>query len=203
MIKAVIFDVGGVLIRTENYSFRRNLEAQLGLSPWESEELVFNSEVGQAAQRGEVTDEALWQWVGQRLKLNKAGLAEFRQTFWAGDVLDMALVDYVRSLRPGYQTAIISNATDALLTNVTDLYPMADAFGLIVGSAYEKTMKPKPDIYLRTLERLGRRPEEAIFIDDSPPNITAAHALGMHAVHFQMPIDLPAELATYGVVRGA
>ncbi|MFZ1772004.1 MAG: hypothetical protein WAU00_22525, partial [Caldilinea sp.] len=63
MIKAVIFDVGGVLVRTEDPAPRRRLEEQLGLQPGEAEYLVYNSEMGQQAQRGELAAAELWGWL--------------------------------------------------------------------------------------------------------------------------------------------
>lgn len=199
MIKAVIFDIGGVIVRTEDHSSRRQWEKKLGLTEWESETIVFNSEMGTKAQSGEITDEELWQWVGQRLKLNGSTLAEFRAGFWAGDVLDSGLVDFIRTLRPKYQTAVISNATDNLQNALTNQFKIADAFDLIVGSATEKVMKPDPRIYQRTLERLGRQPNEAVFIDDFAHNIQAAEELGMAAIHFRPGTDVPAGLADLGV----
>jgi glucose-1-phosphatase len=199
MIKAIIFDIGGVLIRTPDRSSRRRWEEKLGLAEWESEEIVFSGEMGTLAQSGAVTDVALWQWVGQRLKLTDAELAEFKRDFWAGDVLDTALVAYIRSLRPSYQTAVISNATDGLQQALTDTYPIADAFDLIVCSATEKVMKPDAEIYRRTLQQLGRRPEEAVFIDDNAANIATARDLGLHTVHFKPATNVPVELARLGV----
>ena len=132
MIKAVIFDVGGVLLRTPNRESRRKWERKLGLDEWETEVIVFGSEMGTKAQLGEISDEDLWRWVGQRLTLTPDELASFRHDFWAGDVLDEGLIAYIRSLRPRYQTAIISNATDALRRSLTVQYAIADAFDLIV-----------------------------------------------------------------------
>ena len=106
----------------------------------------------------------------------------------------------IRQLRTRYQTAIISNATDNLRQTLTINYPMADAFDLIVGSAYEKVMKPDPRIFERTLARLGRQPDESVFIDDFAHNIVGARAVGMQAIHFTPPIDLVAELAKLGVL---
>ncbi len=195
MIKAVIFDVGGVLIRTEDYNSRRNWERQLGLADWESEQIVFNSTMGQKAQEGAISDAELWAWVGERLSLGDQ-LDTFRAGFFGGDVLDNELVDFIRSLRPTYKTAIISNATDYLQTAVADI---ADAFDLIVGSAEEKVMKPAPEIYLRTLKRLGVEPQESVFIDDFAHNIAAAQALGMATIHYQPGTDVPAALAKLGI----
>ena len=199
MIRAVIFDVGGVLIRTADHSSRRNWEKELGLKEWEAEQIVFNSKIGTLAQSGNITEEELWTWVGQRLELAPARLQAFRQGFWAGDVLDTALIDFIRRLRPDYQTAIISNATNSLRITLAEKYPIADAFNLIVCSAEERIMKPDQRIYRLTLERLGRQPAEAVFIDDSAPNVAAARELGMHAIHFSGDVDLAAELAKLGV----
>lgn len=199
MIKAVIFDVGGVLIRTEARSSRANLEARLGLAAGASETLVFNGPMGIQAQSGAITSQALWASVQEELALDAEGLAAFRNEFFGGDRLDHGMVDLVRRLRKKYQTAIISNAMDDLLEVVTDRYPLADAFDLIVGSAYQKTMKPAPEIFLWTLAQLGREPQEAVFIDDFAHNIAGARAVGMAAIHYQPGIDLVAELAALGV----
>lgn len=198
-IQAVIFDVGGVLIRTEDRSQRAALERQYGLRPGEADELVFNSEAGLRAQQGAITTGELWRWVQERLGLDDQALRAFQRAFWAGDRLDEALVAFIRRLKPRYQTAIISNATDNLLEVVRERYPMADAFDVIVGSAYEGIMKPDPAIFRRTLERLGREPAEAVFIDDFPHNVAGARAVGMHAIHFTPGMDLPQALAALGV----
>lgn len=198
MIKAIIFDVGGVLIRTEDHSYRRRWEERLDLQPGEAEEIVFNSPMGQKAQRGEVSDEALWAWVGSRLALDDQ-LDAFRSDFWAGDVLDEALVKTIRSLRPDYQTAIISNATDALRESLTNQHGIADAFDLIVGSAEERTMKPAPVIFESTLAALGREPQECVFIDDFQHNVQAAEDLGMATIHYRPGTDVSAELRRLGV----
>ncbi|MGD2077879.1 MAG: HAD family phosphatase [Chloroflexota bacterium] len=199
MIKAVIFDVGGVLIRTPDRSSREAWERKLGLSEWESEEIVFNGEMGKKAQLGQISNDELWNWVGQRLALSESQLYKFRRDFWAGDRLDAELVTYIRSLRKYYQTAIISNATDALRGELDVIHSITDAFDLIVVSAEEKIMKPNPLIYQRTLERLGRSAQEAVFVDDSQENVMAAQDLGLVAVHFTSDMDVPSELAAVGV----
>lgn len=199
MIKAVIFDVGGVLIRTHDHAPRRRWEAELGLNEWESEELVFSGDIGTAAQLGALTEEELWRKIGRRLGLNQRRLAEFRDAFWSGDVLDDDLIDLIRQLNVHYQTAIISNATDALRRLLQEKHNVADAFDLIVCSAEEGIMKPDPDIYRLTLKRLGREPQEAVFVDDSPENVSAARQLGMHAIHYQEGLDVENALAQMGV----
>ena len=198
MIKAIVFDFGGVLLRTEDHSFRRRWEAQLGLQPGEAEEIVFNSEMGQKAQRGEISTEDLWAWVSLRLTLGDQ-LDAFRRDFWAGDVLDQELVATVRALQGAYQTAMISNATDSLREDLEAKHGVADAFDLIVVSAEERVMKPDPDIYKRTLEKLEASAKEAVFVDDFERNTRAASDIGMAAIHYRPGMDVVAELAALGV----
>lgn len=197
VIKAIIFDVGGVLVRTLDHSGRQAWEHQLGLPPGGAEAIVLNSDMGHRAQRGEITSEALWAWVGDYLKLGP-DLPQFRHDFWRGDFVDGNLVELVRRLRRTHVLAIISNATDALHETLA-AYNLADEFDLIVGSAYEGIMKPNPVIYQRTLYRLACPPETAVFIDDAPANVAGAQAIGMNAILFGPAIDLAAELVGLGV----
>lgn len=202
MIQAVIFDVGGVLLRTEDRAPRQQWEARLGLPPGGAEALVFNSEMGQKAQRGEVSEPELWRWLGQHLDLSLRETAAFRQGFWAGDVLDMGLVALIRQLKHDYQTAVISNYASNLRPELTHQFGIADAFDEIIISCEENVMKPDPEIYHRALARLGRKPAEAIFIDDFAHNVQAAQDVGLAAIHFQPGIDLAEALRQSGVSCG-
>ena len=199
MIRAVIFDIGGVLVRTEDYAGRRRIEQRYGLPPGGAEQLVFNSPMGQAAQRGEWTTEQLWRWVQDELRLSDTDLAEFRREFWSGDRLDAELVDYIRRLHGPYKTGIISNALDNLQQLISAAYPMADAFDVVIGSADERVMKPDPAIFHLALARLDCQPEEAIFVDDFLHNVEGARAVGMQGIHYTRGLDVPAALAAYGV----
>ena len=199
MIKALIFDVGGVLVRTVDRSRRAILEAELGLPKGQTDETVFNSAMGQAAQRGEVTSSNLWAWVQADFGLDKQGLGHFRHEFWGGDRVNEELVALIRSLHPRYQTAIISNFMDDLRRSLHEEYPIADAFDLIVISAEEKVMKPDPLIFQRTIERLGRKPEECVFVDDFAHNVEGARAVGMHAIHYTPETEMERELVKLGV----
>ena len=59
--------------------------------------------------------------------------------------------------------------------------------------------KPDPAIYLYTLNELGVRPEESLFLDDKQVNIDAALALGMQALQFSNVEQLRADLIAVGL----
>ena len=61
-------------------------------------------------------------------------------------------------------------------------------------------MKPDAEIYERTLARLGRQPEEAVFVDDFAHNIEAAQQLGIATIHMRPDTNVPEELAWLGVM---
>ncbi len=199
MIKAIIFDIGGVLIRTHDRSHRNNLEDRLGLPRGESEILVFNGEMGRKAQHGEISSAELYGWIQSHLKLDDAGIAQFKHEFWAGDQLDVDLVNYIRQLRKKYTVCVISNFMDELPHMLKTDFPAADAFHFTVVSAHVGVMKPNPFIFEYTLKLLNLQPEETVFIDDFQHNIDGCKAVGMHGILFKPNIDLKVSLEEIGV----
>ena len=202
MIKAIIFDVGGVIVRSGNRPARSRWEKRLGLEEWESENIIFNSEMGHKAQLGEIGDADLWNWAKSALHLSDEQYPEFVADFWSDNQVDDEMMASIRALRSKYTTAIISNATETLRQDLEERYQIADAFDLIVCSAEEKVMKPNPEIYIRTLERLEIEPSEGIFVDDMKTNVTAAEVVGLKAIQYTPGIDLITEFRNYGVSTG-
>lgn len=197
-IKAVIFDIGGVLVRTEDLEPRRVWERRFGLPDWGLAQIVFDNPVAIEATLGRADLEAVWEVVRQRLHLTASELARLREEFWAGDRYDHTLLAYIRSLRPRYKTGIISNAWPGVRA-AHAAHLNAEAFDVILYSAEERLAKPDPAIYQRCLSRLNVAANEAVFVDDVRENIEAAQKLGMATVHFQKGTDVPTEFAKLGI----
>ena len=184
MIRALIFDFGGVLVRSQTRIGRTTWDERLHLPHGTIEELFFNSPQGQKAQRGEQSEAQQWAWLGEQFQLSSAELTELRQAFWAGDALNTPLIQFIASLRPTYQTAIISNAMDGLRTDLQAYWRIAHLFDHIVISAEVGVMKPDPTIYQYALQQLNCPPENALFVDDFAHNIAGAQAVGMVGIQF-------------------
>ncbi len=184
-IRAVISDLGGVIVRTHDHQPRARWERQLGMAPHALERLVFWGEAGEKAALGQIQPEEVWTWVIDRLGLTPGDRAVLESDFWAGDGVDDRLIDYFRGLRPGLKIALLSNAWTSLRTALESEWQIADVFDAIVVSAEVGLAKPDPRIYHLALAELGISPGEAVFLDDMQENIDAARFVGMHAVRFE------------------
>lgn len=196
MLKAVIFDVGGVLIRTRSRAGRQKWAGRLGMDAWEFENFVFNGESGRQAQLGQKSFEVHWQWLGNYFELAEAELAQMRRDFFAGDELNQPLVEQVKRLRQaGYRTGLLSNFADDARRLWSEVFPFISHFDGVVISAEVGVMKPDPQIYYLAAERVGVKPEEALFIDDFMENIRGAERVGMQTIHFADPQAAQQKLA--------
>jgi len=184
-IRAVIWDMGGVAVRTEDQAPRQRLAERFHMSPAELGHLVFDSKESVQATVGEVPEEAVWQNVAERLGLAAGGLVDFMREFWAGDVCDAELYNFIKGLRPGYKTGLLSNAWSNARTVLDQRFHLLDAFDVVIISAEVHLAKPDRRIYQLALDRLGVSAVEAIFVDDVQENVDAAISLGIQGVRFQ------------------
>lgn len=196
MNRAVIFDWGGVLMRTMDIRPRMAWELRLHLPPGGLTDAVFGTKAWDQAQLGKASADDVWAEVADRLGISENDLPALRRDFWAGDRLDEELVGLIRELRRAdVRIGLLSNHLPELRHRLSDLEPLLDA---VVISGEEGVMKPDPAIYRIALERLGVAPEEAVFIDDWKPNVEAAQQLGMVGMHFRGTVHLRRALAAAG-----
>ena len=186
-IRAVIFDLGGVLVRTEDRTSRANLAARLGLTYDELSALIFDSQNAHQAMKGEITTEEHWDEIRKTLGLSIAEFPQVPLEFWGGDTLDVNLVNFLRGLRPQYKTSLLSNAWDDLRQMIEEVWEFADAFDEMIISAEVGLVKPDRLIYEKAVSDLGVKPAEAVFVDDFPENIEGAKAAGLEAIQFVSP----------------
>ena len=194
MITTIIFDMGGVLLRTEDREPRTRLAQRLGMTYQELETRVYGS---REAMKGEISAEDHKHSVLDELGLSEEDFSQFGDEFWGGDRMDTQLVDFIRGLRGDYTTALLSNAWDDLRPLLVDLWQIADAFEHIFISAEMGLVKPDPAIYQAVVSELQKDPSEILFVDDFIENVQAARDQGWHAIHFRSREGALAELAEY------
>lgn len=190
---AVIFDFGGVLVRTVDYGPRHAWDARLGLPPGSVERVVHGLPEWRAAQTGTLPLDAYWQAVAHNLGLSASDIRQLAIDFYSGDALDTTVVDYVHTLRrDGHPVGLLSNDSPALQQRL-DTLGITHLFDPLIISALIGVMKPDPAAYRAALR--GRSPEKAIFIDDLSANIEGARAVGIHGILYKPGMDLPAAVS--------
>ncbi|KXK11019.1 MAG: putative hydrolase [Chloroflexi bacterium OLB14] len=192
-IKAIFFDFGGVIQRTEYQAPRQKLAEKFGMEYDDIDKFIFNNPTAHQASVGEIKIDEHWQVIAKKLKLGKDELAKFQSEFFGGDVIDYELVQFIRSLRPAYKTGLISNAWSDMRQYLISK-KLDDAFDSLTISAEVKIAKPDAKIYYIALDSLGVKASESIFVDDVPANIEACEKLGMHGVLFRDVNDVMGEL---------
>jgi len=185
MIKAIIFDVGGVLVRTIDHTMRMKLANEYGLSLPEINKLVFGISDNRNPQLGQINWQEHFENICKELAVDEDEGEDFIDLFFAGDQLNSELLDFIKEHKQNYKIAILSNALSNLRELMANSWGIIDLFDEIVNSSEEGCMKPDLKFYNIALKRLDVQAHEAIFIDDMPENITAAEEIGIHGIRFE------------------
>ena len=109
-------------------------------------------------------------------------------------------IPWIRELKSkGYRVLYLSNFSEKAETDCAhalDFIPYMDG-GIL--SYQEKIIKPMPEIYQLLIDRYSLVPEECVFMDDTPANLTGAEKFGIHTIHFQDREQAIEELRKLGV----
>ena len=200
-LRAVVFDYGMVLTGPPDPEARAALLRITGLPAARFESLYWADRP--AYDEGKLTGFAFWQKL-----VRDAGLAlppdkieelnQWDARMWTTE--NPAMLAWQLALkRRGLLTAILSNMGDNVLASVEREFNWIHRFDALVWSFQLHMAKSGPAIYLRTLQELGVRPEEALFLDDKLVNVEAARALGIQAIQFSTVERLRADLIAAGL----
>lgn len=184
-IRAVIFDIGGVLEITPATGKTEKWETRLGLKAGALNEQM--AHIWADGALGKCTEEDVRQGLIEIIGMNQEQADIFLHNLWEEYLgeLNVEMAAYFSSLRPRYQTAILSNSFVGARSREQERYHFADMTDLIIYSHEVGIAKPDRRVFELTCERLGVQPAEAIFLDDVEVCVNAARAYGMHAILFQ------------------
>lgn len=196
-IRAVVFDIGGVLLRTQDRGYHRKWEAALGLAEGRLVKKIYVSEISRLATLGQASVDDVWQYVALTFRLNAEQVEELQRDFFATETIDQDLLTFLSSLRPRYRTALLSNAWPGARELHNQRYRLCDAVDEMIFSAEEGLAKPDPAIFTLAAQRLDVQFSEMIFIDDWPPHVEEARALGMYGIVFENTAQVINDVRSY------
>jgi epoxide hydrolase-like predicted phosphatase len=185
VIRAVAFDIGGVLEITPDLGVDRLWETRLGLPAGEI--LVRMRDIWRGGSIGTITLDDVHEALRDRLGLDDQTLAQYLADVWREylGTANTELIEYARRLRPRYRTGIVSNSFVGAREREQAAYGFEDLVEEIVYSHEVGFSKPDPRIYALICTRLNVPPEEMVFVDDSDVCVAGAHDAGIHAVRYQ------------------
>lgn len=180
MIKAVIFDMDGVIIDSEGVYLEHQLEFARTKNPDVKLEQLFPM-VG-------ATKQECWE-ILEGVVNNGQSWEELREEFREKDIYSQ--MDYRKIFRPevrttlmelkerGYRLALASSTRLPVVERVLEENEIRHYFEAVVSGGQFKRSKPDPEIYLHTAGLLNVDPKECLAVEDSTVGILAAYKAGM------------------------
>jgi putative hydrolase of the HAD superfamily len=199
-VRAVIFDYGEVLCLRASTDAFAPMAKILNVTPEHLIERYMQNRLDY--DRADQTAHEYWGGFGRETgaAITEADVAELDRLdcgLWWG--VDPVLLDWVDRLRAsGIKAGVISNMFIGLANQIRQGAPWLDRFDDYTFSAEIRITKPDAAIYHHSLENLGVRANQALFLDDRQTNIDGARALGMEALLYSTPAKLRADLEAWG-----
>jgi len=194
-IKAVIFDMGGVLLDAVNYKYFRKMEGFTHTS----EKTIRNFIESMLAdyESGNMTKHEFESKIANRFGIKES------EVMWPIFLHDNGkakkdMVSLAKKLGKKYKLACITNVDKSRYYYAKSIIDYS-IFKFVLASCYFGISKPDSRIYLEALKRLKIKPNEALFIDDMEVNVKGARKAGINAIHFKGIKGLKKDLKRYDI----
>ena len=199
---AVVFDLGGVLIRWDPRHLYRQLMPEDEIDAFLDEVgfYAWNHEQDAGASWGPAVEEhaALFP---HRRELLAAYPARFLESLDGPVEGTVAILAELHAA--GTRLVALTNWSAELFPHAEAAFDFLGLFEGIVVSGREGVAKPDPAVFDLLLSRYDLDPARTVFVDDSPVNVAAAAAAGLRALAFTGPDRLRADLSRLGLLDGA
>ena len=202
MIKAIIFDLGGVLVDLDLDRCRKAFVEDVGygridelLDAWHQKGFYSDLEEGKISE-DEFRHRIIEGVSGKRTVLPE----DVDRAMWALLTgIEPYKVGLLKDLSHRYDLYLLSNNNGISMVRCRKFFadaglPMEQVFRKQFLSYQMKMLKPSPAIYGSMIASLGLRPEEILFIDDSEANVEAAARAGIKTLPYVPGTDLKASL---------
>lgn len=199
MLKAIIFDLGKVLVP---FDFNRGYAAMAPMCGYAEADIrgrIGQTDLVERFESGSIEPEDFVRQLSEHLALRSdyAGFCDI----WSSIFLPDTLVpeSLLQGLKKRYRLVLLSNTNAIHFEMVRKNYPLLKHFDAFVLSYQVGAMKPSPSIFERAVQEAGCRAEECFFTDDIPAYVEGAKRFGIDAVQFQSAEQLERELSSRGV----
>lgn len=179
MIAAVLFDMDGVLLESEQYINRAGVlmfrEKGYEVDPDDFLEFTGMGEnryLGGVAEKNSIPFD---------LQKDKARTYEIYEELVRGKIAPLpGVVEFIEKCkRKGLKIAVATSADlTKMMINLKEISLPVDTFDATVNGLEIERKKPAPDIFLKAAERLGVNPENCLVVEDAVSGVAAGKAAG-------------------------
>lgn len=181
-IKAILFDLDGVLIDSEPLHFEahKKAAAHYGIDLSLEDYMQFGVATGDDFLYGKMSEKF-------GVEINKDEISEMKKQHYR-EILDEkgklmpGISEVLQKFSPEYELAIVSSGTSDSVEYVLAKFDIRKYFKAIITGDDVRNVKPFPDVYLKALEKLGISRDECVAIEDSATGIEAAKAAGIRCI---------------------
>ena len=200
-MKAVIFDLGNVLINFDHRIAAKKIARFSGKSPEEIFSLFFDSEITGMFEEGKISPLEFFSEVKKLLGADisyQEFLPIWNEIFFLNDE-NRKVHGLARSLKKNYKVALLSNVNILHFEFVKNKFVSLEAFHSVIASYEVGLRKPHPEIYKKALKSLGVSAEETFYTDDRIELIESAKALGIRGFVYKNSAQLEVDLLSVGI----
>ncbi len=201
MVKAIIFDLGNVLINFDHRIAVRKISPLCVKTEEEIFNFFFDSPLTGLFEEGMIEPGEFFSGVKKALKLNidyEAFLPVWNGIFFL-TASNRSVYRLAKALRKNYRLALLSNINTLHFDYLKDNFPVFDPFHNLLLSFQMKLKKPDVRIYKKALAALGVQPQETFYTDDRPELIESAGRLGIQGFVFRGVEQLKNDLMDAGI----
>lgn len=195
--RAVIFDLGNVLVFHDNALLFARLGLRAGLGPQEVAQRLTGAG-WTAANRGQLDAEGIRRDVCGALGV-ELPMEEFAPLWSSHFTVHQAVLPRVEGLEGRVKRLLLSNTNALHAAYLRPKLPLLERFDAVLLSCEVGHVKPEPAFFQLALERAGCAPHEAAFFDDLPEFVEAANALGLRGHLFTDAPTFDAQLKALGL----
>lgn len=187
-MKAVIFDMDGVLVDSQPYHFKADIDtmAEYGVI---KDQKFYESFAGTlTADRMRTLKEMFGLDVPvEEMTIKRENM--ILDIMGKEDIKPVSgIPEFLRSIEEkGLTTAVASSSDYKLINLILDRLKIAKYFDSVTSGSDVKRGKPSPDVFLLAAERIGIEPAECLVVEDSENGVKAAKAAGMKALGYINP----------------
>ncbi len=188
MIKAIIFDLGGVVFTNGSTRFIDYLNKKSHLNKDEIHSILMG-DLGNSYRLGTISKQEFWKKFIEEIGLHESP-EELEDEWINGYELITETKDLIDELSKKYKVYFLSDNVKERVERLNKKHNFVDWFEGGIFSHEAGVKKPDPKIYQIVLEKTGVKGNEAVFIDDRPENLPPAKELGMQTILFIDPAGL-------------